>query len=89
MPARTYDPLVTDAAKKLLEEVLALPEEDQRWIADRLLDHVPRDAGEIERAWADEAVERLERAERAERGEAGLVSYDDVRERVQSVLRGK
>jgi hypothetical protein len=77
---------VTDAAKKLLTQVLALPEEDQRWIADRLLDHVPRDADEIERAWADEAVERLERAER---GEAKLVSYDDVRERVQGMLRRK
>lgn len=77
---------MTDAAKKLLEEVLALPEEDQRWIADRLLDYVPRDAEEIERAWTDEAVERLERAKR---GEAQLVSYDEVRERVQSVLRDK
>lgn len=83
---RTYDPFVTDAAKKLLEEVLALPEEDKRWIAERLLDHVPRDAEEIERAWADEAVERLGRAER---GEAELVSYDDVRERVRDVLRRK
>ncbi len=66
--------------------MLALPEDDQRSIAERLLDRVPRDADEIERAWADEAVERLERAER---GDASLVSYHEVRDRVQSAIRGK
>lgn len=59
--------VVTDAAKKLLEEVLALPEEDQRWIADRLLDHVPRESQrEIDAAWRDEAIRRAEELERGE-----------------------
>ncbi len=78
--------LVTDAAKKLLEEALALPEEDQRWLAERLLESVPREADEVDEAWASEAVARLERAER---GDAKLVSYDEVRGRAHQVLRDK
>lgn len=77
---------MTDAAKKLLDEVLALPDDDRRWVAERLLDRAPRDAAENERAWADEAVERLERAER---GEANLVSYERVSANVEAALRGK
>ena len=76
---------MTDAARKLLEEALALPKEQQRWLADQLLEVVPADE-EVADAWAGEAVERLERAER---GEAKLVSYDEVRERAQRVLRDK
>lgn len=74
-----------DAARKLLEEALALPKEQQRWLADQLLEVVPADE-EVAEAWAGEAVTRLERAER---GEAKLVSYDEVRERAQRVLRDK
>jgi hypothetical protein len=75
---------VTDAAKKLLEQVLALPEEDRRWLRDKLLDRLPTEDPQIEAAWAEEAVRRLERAER---GEAKLISYDEVRAHVQRALR--
>jgi hypothetical protein len=75
---------VTDAAKKLLEQVLALPEEDRRWLRDKLLDHLPTVDPQTEAAWAEEAVRRLERAER---GEAKLISYDEVRANVQRALR--
>jgi hypothetical protein len=75
---------VTDAAKKLLEQVLALPEEDRRWLRDKLLDRLPTENPQTEAAWAEEAVRRLERAER---GEAKLLSYDEVRAHVQRALR--
>jgi hypothetical protein len=75
---------VTDAAKKLLEQVLALPEEDRRWLRDKLLDRLPTEDPQTEAAWAEEAVRRLERAER---GEAKLLSYDEVRAHVQRALR--
>jgi hypothetical protein len=75
---------VTDAAKKLLEQVLALPEEDRRWLRDKLLDRLPTEDPQTEAAWAEEAVRTLERAER---GEAKLLSYDEVRAHVQRALR--
>lgn len=80
---------MSTAAKKLLHDVLALPEDEQRWVTERLLDCVPRDAEQLDRAWADEAVERLERLERAERDDAKLVPYEEVRAHVEAALRGK
>ena len=82
----TYAVAVSNAAKKLLAEVLALPDDDRRWLAERLLDRVPRDAQQIASAWVDTAIERLERAER---GEAKLVSFEQVSANVQAVLRTK
>jgi hypothetical protein len=75
---------VTGAAKKLLEQVLALPEENCRWLREELLDRLPTEGRQVEAAWAEEAVRRLERAER---GEAKLIAYDEVRARVQRALR--
>lgn len=77
---------MSNAAKKLLADVLALPDDDRRWIAERLLDRVPRDAPEITTAWAETAIERLERAER---GDAKLVSFEQVSASVQAALRAK
>jgi putative addiction module component (TIGR02574 family) len=58
---------VTEAAKKLLEEVLALPDADQEWLVARLLDYVPRESqAEIDAAWRDEALRRADELERGQ-----------------------
>lgn len=83
--ARAYDPVVTDAAKKLLQEVLALPEEEQRWLADRLIDHVPREPQEdIDGAWRDEAIRR---AEELERGEGETLEGETAVREIETELR--
>ena len=82
--------MVTSTAKKILEEALALPEDDRRRVAERLLDTIPREtAEEIERAWNEEAVRRagaLERGEaRALDGEESLRGLED---KLRSIHRG-
>jgi len=58
---------VTSTAKKILDEALALPEDDRRRVAERLLDSVPREsADDVERAWDQEVLRRLEAAENGE-----------------------
>jgi len=81
-----YDLVVTDAAKKLLEEALALPEDDQRWLTDRLLDRVEPVDDDVRAAWNEAAVGRLEALER---GDAKLVSHDEVRARARAILSGE
>ena len=54
-------------AKQILDQALALPEEDRRRIGERLLDSVPGDdAEEIARAWDAELMRRIQAAERGE-----------------------
>jgi len=77
---------VTDAAKKLLADALTLPDEDQRWLSEKLLDRLDPVDEDVRAAWNQAAVERLEALER---GEAELVSYDEVRARMRAVLRGE
>ena len=81
--ARTYDPLVTDAAKKLLEQFDALSEDDQRWLVDALLDRVgDADDDELSDEWKAEFADRIGEIER---GEVELVdadsNADELRER--------
>ena len=77
---------MTDAAKKLLADALTLPDEDQRWLSEKLLDRLDPVDEDVRAAWNQAAVERLEALER---GEAELVSYDEVRARMRAVLRGE
>jgi hypothetical protein len=77
---------VTDAAKKLLDEVLALPEEDQRWLSDALLDRIDPITDDVREAWNRVAVERLERLER---GEDDVVPWDEAEARISAALRGE
>jgi len=52
---------VTSTAKKILDEALALPEDDRRRLGEALLDSVPRECSEgVEGAWRDEVVRRIE-----------------------------
>ena len=58
---------MTAAAKKILEDALALPDDERRRIAELLLDSISTDSTEeIEAAWVAEAVRRADELERAE-----------------------
>jgi putative addiction module component (TIGR02574 family) len=73
---RTYDPFVTDAAKKLLEQFDALSDDDQRWLVDALLDRVgDADDDELSDEWKAELAERIGEIER---GEVELVDADTI-----------
>lgn len=84
-----YNVTVTSAAKKLLEQALALPEQDRRRIAERLLDSVPREtAEEIERAWNEEASRRADQVERGEvRALDGEQAIRELEQRLRSTRR--
>lgn len=58
---------MTDAAEKILQDALALPDEERRRVAELLLDSVATDTTEeIEAAWVSEAVRRAGELERGE-----------------------
>jgi putative addiction module component (TIGR02574 family) len=82
----TYDLDVTDAAKRLLAEFDKLGEDDQRWLADVIVDRVGRDSEEeVDEAWRNELLRRLEQVER---GEANIISAEEVERRLAAILRG-
>lgn len=75
---------VTSSARKVLEEALALPEEDRRRVAEALLDSVPREPEqEVESAWRDEVVRRIAEVER---GEVVLETWSEVKQRIRETL---
>ena len=65
-------------AEELMDEVLALPEDDRREFAQALLHKLAADPDVLE-AWYDEAERRWGEIER---GEVETLSWDEVRERV-------
>ncbi len=72
---------MTPAAKKVLDEALALPNDERRQVAEVLLDALPIEtADEIEVVWLDEARQRAGRVERGEvkalDGETALASLE-------------
>lgn len=65
---------MSNAAKKVLEVALALPEEDRRRLGEALLDSIALESpNDIEQAWVAEAVRR---AEEVARGEGELLDLD-------------
>ena len=67
---------MTSTATKLLEEALALPEEDRERLAEALFATLEREAPEdVARAWDEEVKRRLEAAER---DESTARDWDDV-----------
>ena len=78
---------MTSAAKKLLEAALALPEDDRRRVAQRLLESVSREALEdVERAWDEEVLRRIEAA----RGEhAPARAWDEASAELRAKYAGK
>lgn len=80
---------MTAAAKKILEDALALPDDERRRIAELLLDSLSTDSTEeIEAAWVAEAVRRADELERGEvealDGESVLA---DLKAKFQSAAR--
>ena len=76
---------MTEAAVRLRETLLSLPEEDRAWLAAELAASLdgPADAGVAE-AW-DEEVQRRIADVRA--GKAKLVSWAEVSERLEERLK--
>ena len=79
---------VMSAAKKVLEEALALPADERRRIAKLLLESVPQASTEtaeaIEDAWVAEAVRR---ADEVERGDAEVLDGESALRRLEAKLR--
>ena len=76
---------MTSAAKKILQEVLALPEDDRRRLGEAILESVPSHSEEeIRQAWTEEAVRR---AEALERGEGEVLDLDEALESIRADLR--
>ena len=76
-------------ANKILEDALALPDDERRRIAELLLDSVSTDSAEaIEAAWVAEA---LRRAGELERGEVealdGESALKDLKAKLQNAAR--
>lgn len=71
---------MSNAARKLLQDVLALPEDERLELASEIIASVdgPRDAG-WEASWLDELDRRVDAANR--RGESGA-DWSDVRSRI-------
>ena len=65
-------------AEELMDEVLALPEDDRREFAQQLLIKLAVDTDVLD-AWYDEAGRRWAEIER---GEVQTLPWDEVRERV-------
>ena len=80
---------MTAGAKKILEDALALPDDDRRRIAELLLDSVSTDgADDIEAAWVAEAVRRANELERGETEALdGESTLRDLRAKFQSAAR--
>ena len=69
---------MTATAKKILDDALALPDDERRRIAELLLDSISTDTTEeIEAAWVSEAVRR---ADELERGEVEALDGESVLE---------
>lgn len=75
---------MTASARKVLEQALALSEEDRRRVAEALLDSVPEESEqEIELAWRDEVLRRIGEVER---GEVEPEPWSEVKQRIRAAL---
>jgi hypothetical protein len=76
---------VTSTAKKILDEALALPDDERRIAAEVLMDSlVSQD--EVDAAWREEIIRRVEQVRR---GEVELESWDEVRRLGREALTGR
>jgi hypothetical protein len=77
---------VTSAARKVLDDALALPDDERRRVAEALLDAMPPEtADEIEQAWREEARRR---ADQLERGEVRASDGESTLAALEAKLRG-
>lgn len=84
-----YSVLVSQQARKILEDALQLPVEERADVAAELLRSLDQEEsalpqGEVERRWAEEITRR---AERAARGESIGRDANEVLSSIESKLR--
>lgn len=72
------------AARKLLDEALALPPDERAALVDALSESL--EPIEVSPEWADEIRRRIEAIER---GEAKLVPWDEVRARLRAKIAAR
>jgi putative addiction module component (TIGR02574 family) len=66
-------------AERILDEALALPEQDRTELALRLLDSVGEPEEEVDKAWIEEAKRRLAEIQR---GDVQTVPWSEARARI-------
>ena len=76
---------MTDAAKKILEQIDALPDEDQRWLFEVLGERKRSADGGVEHsdAWKKEILRRVEQVKS---GEVKPEPWSEVRKRIREAL---
>jgi putative addiction module component (TIGR02574 family) len=74
---------VTAAAKKLLEDALALPEQERAALIDALADSLVGEEDDLSPEWKVEIARRIEAVER---GESHLIPGDEVEARIRETL---
>lgn len=76
---------MTSAARKILDEALALPEREREALVTALSDSLSPEASTLGPEWTAEIGQRLEALER---GEVDLVEWEDVDARLRRHLIG-
>lgn len=74
---------MTSAAAKILEEALALPDDDRRKLVEALNRSLEANVGELSSEWRHEVARRLESVES---GEVSPVPWDEAEARIRRVL---
>ena len=72
---------MTEAAKKIMQDALALPEEDRSALVHALMKSLPDTTEEVERAWGEEIALRLDRQAR---GETKAVDWDEATRQIRA-----
>lgn len=75
---------MTSATKKILEEALALPEEERAALVSALNESLETVADDLSPEWKAEIARRIEAVER---GESRLIPWDEVETRIRDTLR--
>jgi putative addiction module component (TIGR02574 family) len=73
------------AAEQILQDVLALPPEDRRYLADQIYDSLSGDSGDLHPAWKHEIARRLEDIDA---GTADLKPWSETISRLRARLAG-
>lgn len=72
---------MTAAAKKILDEALALPEEDREALVEVLMTSLRYDSPEeVQHAWLEEVQRRIERVER---GDTVAIEWSEAKRRLR------
>lgn len=77
---------MTSAAKKILDDALALPEGDRERLVQALSDSLSPEPVELSREWTDEVASRIAQVES---GEVKTVPWPDVEARIKRSLGRK